>query len=152
MKLIASTVLISIASALVPVINVELYLGVLATQINPASAAAVAISAAVGQLIGKLVWYFVSARSMDAAWIRKKLAQEKWRRRYESWHERLGERPVLAAVVLFASSFVGLPPLLVMAVVAGSLRIPLAVFVPTVVIGRAIRFYLVLMGVDFALH
>ena len=151
MTLILSTVLVSIVSALVPVVNIEVYLGVLATQINPASAIPVAASAGVGQTLGKLVWYAIAAQSMDSRWIRKKLAQEKWRRRYETWHHRLGERPALGGSVLLASSLIGLPPLLIMAVVAGSLRISMWVFVPTIVIGRAARFYLVLMGVDFAL-
>jgi membrane protein YqaA with SNARE-associated domain len=46
----------------------------------------------------------------------------------------------------------GLPPLLVMAAVAGALKMPYWVFLPTIFVGRAMRFWLVLAGVEFLLH
>ena len=43
----------------------------------------------------------------------------------------------------------GIPPLLVMAAVAGALQDAVWVFLPTVFVGRALRFWLVLVGVEF---
>ena len=71
---------------------------------------------------------------------------------YERWEARLSGRPVYGGIVTFLAASVGIPPLLVIAVVAGALRMPMWVFVPTVFVGRAIRFYLVIVGVELLFH
>jgi membrane protein YqaA with SNARE-associated domain len=53
---------------------------------------------------------------------------------------------------MFIAASVGIPPLLVMSVVGGLLKMPLWAFIPTVFVGRSIRFSLLFLGVDFALH
>ena len=50
------------------------------------------------------------------------------------------------------SASVGIPPLLAMAAVAGVLKMPMWVFVPTVLVGRSLRFGLLFLGADFALQ
>jgi membrane protein YqaA with SNARE-associated domain len=57
-------------------------------------------------------------------------------------------RPVYAGAVMFVAASVGIPPLLVMAAVAGMLKMPMWVFLPTVFVGRSIRFGLLFLGVD----
>ena len=47
----------------------------------------------------------------------------------------------------FASAVTGFPPLAVIAVLAGTLRMNFPIFIVTVVAGRTIRFWLVLAGV-----
>ena len=61
-------------------------------------------------------------------------------------------RPVYAVAIMFVAASVGLPPLLVMAAVGGLLKMPLWIFIPTVFVGRTIRFTLLFLGVDFAIH
>jgi membrane protein YqaA with SNARE-associated domain len=39
-----------------------------------------------------------------------------------------------------------------MGAVAGALRMPLWLFVPTVLVGRCVRFALLFLGVDIAVH
>lgn len=154
MILVLTTLGVGLVSAVVPVINMEVYLGVVASQLPSGSAgaltAAVAIAAALGQSLGKLVWYLLAARSFESTWVQRKLAKGAWRTRFDVWHARIAGRPWLTAGVLLASSVVGIPPLLVIAVVAGSLRVPIAVFLPTVVVGRAVRFWCVLTGLAIA--
>ena len=43
---------------------------------------------------------------------------------------------------MFVAASVGIPPLLVMAAVGGLLKMPMWVFVPTVFLGRTVRFTL----------
>jgi len=151
MSLLASIFGISIASALIPIINIELILGGLATQVDGGSSLGLALAAGTGQTIGKVIWWFAAEKSMDSRWVQKKLEKPKWREGYETWSKRIHERPWYAALIIFVSSAGGVPPLLVLAIVAGSLRMPLWAFVPTVWLGRVLRFWFILAGVQFVL-
>jgi membrane protein YqaA with SNARE-associated domain len=153
MLMALTTFATAFVSALVPLVNLELYLGVLATRLDgdPAAVLAAAIATGAGTAGGKLLWYQLATRSMRSRWVERKLAKETWRRAFDKWHGALVGRPWLAAGVLLLASVVGVPPLLVMALVAGALRIPLAVFLPTVAIGRGVRAWLILAGVGAVL-
>jgi membrane protein YqaA with SNARE-associated domain len=142
---------ISIASALVPLINIELILAGLATQTSLGATLGIALAAGTGQTIGKVIWWFAAEKSMESRWVQRKLEKQKWREAYDDWSRRIHERPWYAALVIFVSSAGGIPPLLVLAIVAGSLKMPLWAFVPTVWVGRVLRFWLILAGVSFAL-
>ena len=146
MELVLGTLAFSFGSALLPFLNIELYLA--GVGIAGGGALAIAFVAAVGQLLGKLIWYYVARRGVESEWAQKKLRRPKVRASYERWSERLSERPWYAAAVIFAASTIGLPPLLVMAAVAGALKVPMWVFVPTVLIGRTLRFWAILAGVE----
>ncbi|MCA5893180.1 VTT domain-containing protein [Isoptericola sp. NEAU-Y5] len=151
MGLLLGTFGVGLVSAILPVVNLEVYLGVVGAQVSGTAPAArlvaLALAAGAGQTLGKLVWYLLGARSLESRWVRHKLDLRGRRRRFESWRDRIADRPWLSALVLLASSVVGIPPLLIMAVVAGSLRVPLVVFVPTVALGRALRAWCLLAGV-----
>ncbi|MDO9496464.1 MAG: hypothetical protein Q7J48_12245, partial [Nocardioides sp.] len=67
---------------------------------------------------------------------------------YARWQARMDGRPWFAGAIMLISSFAGVPPLLVMAAVAGALRMRMYVFLPTILIGRTLRFWLVLAGVE----
>jgi len=151
MSLLASIFGISIASALIPIINIELILGGLATQVDGSSTLGLALAAGSGQTIGKVIWWYVAEKSMESTWVQKKLEKPKWREGYETWSKRIHERPWYAALVIFVSSAGGVPPLLVLAIVAGSLKMPLWAFVPTVWLGRVLRFWFILAGVQLVL-
>jgi len=148
-KLLLSTFGFSFASALLPILNAEVYLGAVGTQSSVPAALALALVAAAGATLGKIVWYVVARRSVDTDWVQKKLDRPKVRENYDKWEERTRGRPWYAAGVLFVSSSVGLPPLLITAVLAGSLHMRFSVFVLGVFVGRAARFYVILAGVAF---
>jgi len=149
-KLLLSTFGFSFASALLPLLNAEVYLGAVGTQTTVAASLALALVAAAGATLGKVVWYVVGKRSVDSTWVKKKLDQPKVRESYDRWEERTRGRPWYSAGVLFVSSSLGLPPLLVIAVLAGSLHMRLSVFVLSCFVGRAVRFYAILAGVAWA--
>lgn len=147
MKLVIGTFLFSVASALVPILNVEAYLAAVALEARNLSAWQLAAVGAAGQTVGKVLWYVAGIHSLKIRWIRQKMETEKWQLSYERWHERIVGRPVLAGAITFASAVSGFPPLAVIAVLAGTLRMNFAVFLGTVFVGRTIRFWLVLAGV-----
>lgn len=152
-----ATLGVSVASAVLPIINLEIYLAGVAgasgvAGLGGGGALLFAVAAGLGQTVGKVIWYEVARRGVESAWAQKKLSGPKISRSYATWTARMEGRPWYAAAIIFLAASVGLPPLLVMSAVAGALRMRLWVFVPTVLLGRTLRFYLLLLGVDVALH
>ena len=147
MSLIFGTFLFSIASALVPILNLEIYLGALPSAHDRAFELAVVAGA--GQTLGKVVWYYAGVHSMKLPWLRKKMEAEKWQESYQRWHDRIVGRPFLAGTIVFASAVSGFPPLAVVAVLAGSLEMPFLLFLGTTLVGRIARFWLVLEGAEW---
>lgn len=147
MKLLLGTFLFSVASALIPVLNVEIYLAALPNVEERAFEFAVV--AGTGQTIGKILWYYAGVHSMKVSWLKKKMETEKWQASYQKWHRRIVGRPVLAGTICFVSAFSGFPPLAIIAVLAGSLRMNLPVFIGTCLVGRILRFWLVLEGAEW---
>jgi membrane protein YqaA with SNARE-associated domain len=146
-KLVIGTFLFSVASALIPILNVEAYLAAVAIKAQNLSDWQLAAVGGAGQSVGKILWYVAGFHSLKVRWIRQKMETEKWQLSYERWHERIVGRPVFAGAISFTSAVTGFPPLAVIAVLAGTLRMNFAVFLGTVLIGRTIRFWLVLAGV-----
>lgn len=147
MKLLLGTFLFSVASALIPVLNVEIYLAALPNVEERAFEFAVV--AGTGQTLGKILWFYAGVHSMKVSWLKRKMETEKWRASYEKWHQRIVGRPVLAGTITFVSAFSGFPPLAVIAVLAGSLRMNLPVFIGTTLVGRILRFWAVLEGAEW---
>jgi membrane protein YqaA with SNARE-associated domain len=146
-KLVIGTFLFSVASALIPILNVEAYLAAVAIKAHHLSDWQLAAVGGAGQSAGKILWYVAGIHSLKVRWIRQKMETEKWQLSYERWHERIVGRPVFAGAISFTSAVTGFPPLAVIAVLAGTLRMNFTVFILTVLVGRTIRFWLVLAGV-----
>lgn len=141
---VVSTVGTSMVSALLPVVNTELYLvGVRAA--NPGlSWLALGVAAALGQMVGKLLFYY-SGRGGVRFGRRLRHKTDPCRsRRWAGWvdgfRRACTERPFAAAGTLFLSAVVGLPPFGVMAVVAGAAGMGHTRFLAIGFTGRAIRF------------
>lgn len=140
---------IGVASALVPLINIEAYLGVRAAVASMGSIWLLGFVAAVGQMVGKLVWYYLGASSLNWGWIRRKVEQPRNAARLEAWRARTHHRPVVAGMMLFVSASVGFPPFAIVAVLAGQLRMSLALFLVLGLAGRWLRFVAVLGGAQW---
>lgn len=150
---LVGTFLYSIASALIPVLNAEVYLAAVAgASPTLGKQLALALAAAAGATVGKVIWYYAGQHSLRIPAIRKKMAEPKWQASYAKWNTRISGRPVYAGVIVLASAASGFPPLAVIAVLAGALRVNLAVFVVTCVLGRWLRFWIVLAGADWIKH
>jgi len=148
-----TTFVFSIASALLPFLPMEAYiLGAGAASAGVPTAISLGIAAGAGATMGKIVWYEAARLGIDSKWAQKRLSNPKVRAGYQKWVLRMHGRPWYAAGIMFIAASVGIPPLLVMAAVAGLLKMPMWVFIPTVFIGRTIRFTTLFLGVDFAIH
>jgi membrane protein YqaA with SNARE-associated domain len=148
-----TTFAFSIASALLPFLPIEVYiLGAAAADPTLGTSISLGIAAGAGATVGKIIWYHAALRGIESKWAQKKLAKPKVKASYEKWTARMQGRPWYAAGIIFVAASAGIPPLLAMAAVAGILKMPLWVFIPTVLVGRSIRFTLLFLGVDFAVH
>lgn len=152
MKLILGTFLYSIGSALVPVLNLEVYLGAVAVKLPSLSSWELGFVAAAGQMVGKAVWFYAGVHTMKIPWMRKKMDKPSWQASYAKWHGRIHGRPAYAALICFVAATAGFPPFAVISVLAGSLRMNFWLFFVTGLAGRTLRFWAVLAGVGFALH
>lgn len=131
----------AIGSALIPILNVELYLIGISDQVPHVE---YALIASAGQTVGKIIWFYAGWNALKIRWLAKKMESDSWKASYAKWHARIVGRPVFAGLICLASAASGFPPLAVMAVLFGALRMNFGVFVATVFVGRAIRFYVCL--------
>lgn len=137
---------VSVASALIPVINIEAYLVGSAAVSSDEKIWQLAALAGLGQMLGKVIWYYLGANALRWGWIRRKVEKPKAQAKLEHWRQRTHQRPVLGGVLLLASAAAGVPPLAIVAVLAGQLRMSLPLFVTLVFVGRTARFLAVLGG------
>lgn len=146
MHWIALTLGVCLISALLPVVNAELYLVALVTRQPQLAWWLLGLAAAVGQLTGKLVFFYLGRGSvrLPARWRLHRAADPQ---RYRRWSGRLArfrqtcrDRPVWAGSVLLTAAVVGLPPLAATSFAAGVAGISVRLFVLTGLAGRFARF------------
>ena len=141
----------SIGSALLPLINIEAILALAVSQ-APAATWALVVAATVGQMIGKILWYWGGMHLDRTPFVSTHLEKPKVKASLEKWHERAEGRPWFTAGLLFVSALIGFPPYAVTAVLAGMLRVHFAVFLVTGLLGRGLRFWAVVAGTTSLLH
>ena len=76
-----------------PLVNIEAYLGVRAAVAGVDDIWLLALVAAAGQMVGKMVWYYLGASALHWGWVRRKIEQPKNAARLETWrgpHARAG--------------------------------------------------------------
>ncbi|TIC79754.1 hypothetical protein E8D34_14570 [Nocardioides sp. GY 10113] len=148
-----ATFAFSIASALLPFLPIEVYIvGAGSAVAGTGEAIWLGVAAGAGATVGKVVWYQAARLGIDSAWAQRKLSSPKVRAGYEKWVARAHGRPWYAAGIMFLAASAGIPPLLVMSAVGGILKMPMWIFLPTVFLGRTLRFSLLFLGVDLAIH
>lgn len=144
---IGLTMGIAFVSAFVPVVTIEIYLIQLVERYPDLGWWWLAAAATIGQVAGKLVFY-AAGRELFALprWLHRKAHKQRqgWFRRWlQRFHDAAEHRPLLSAVVLFVSAVVGIPPYGALAFLAGLAEIKLWVFLSTGLVGRGIRFAVV---------
>ena len=152
MNLVWATLGYSILSSVVPIFNIELYLAALATQVTPEQALPLAVMAGVGQALGKYVWYYATVHSMRMPMMQRWLGTEKRQAQLLLWEKRIAGRPALAGGVTFVSGLFGVPPLLVMGVAAGVVRMNIWLFMLMIFLGRGLQSWLILAGLATLFH
>ena len=134
----AGTFVVCLAGGLLPLINTEVYLvglTVLAVQ-DPGPLALVVLMASLGQLAAKIILYYVGYGMFELPRGRFKAKIEAARAYAEKWRDR-------PTWVVAVSSTVGLPPLYLVSLVAGGIRMHLARFVIVCLLGRIVHFAVV---------
>jgi membrane protein YqaA with SNARE-associated domain len=140
---------VGFVSALVPLVNIETYLSVRGAVAGVEGLWLLSLAAAVGQMLGKVVWYYLGANSLSWGWVRKRAETPKAQARLELWRSRTHERPLLAGSLVLVSAFSGFPPFAILAVLAGQLRMSLTLFFVLGLLGRWARFAAVLGGAEW---
>ena len=135
----------SIGSALLPLINIEAILAVAVSQ-SPGAMWGLIIGATIGQMLGKILWYWGGMHVERAPWVHRHLQKPKAKASLDRWHARAEGRPWFTAWLLFVSASLGFPPYAVTAVLAGVLRVPFWIFLLTGLLGRGLRFWAVVTG------
>jgi membrane protein YqaA with SNARE-associated domain len=149
---VVTTALLAVASAVVPVVNLEVaLLGVAAASRAPEWV--LALTAAVGQVAGKTLYYLVGSgviarvpglRRRAGAPRPPSVRRARWALRLAAVQAWAVARPWGPGALTFASALTGLPPFAVTSLLAGTLRMPLWLFWATGVAGRFLRFLAVL--------
>lgn len=140
---------VAFASALVPVINIEAYLGLRAAIAGVGDLWLLGLVASLGQMLGKIIWYYIGASSLEWGWIKRRVERPKQQARLVKWRARTEQRPLLAGTLVFVSAVTGFPPFAVISVLAGQLRMNLVLFLLVGLVGRWLRFVAVLAGVGW---
>lgn len=150
---------VAFGSALLPLISVEIFLIGLATQQPHIHWLALGAVVAVGQVAGKLIYYYAARGSLHLpAFMHRKsklgaaasARRERWRmrtKRLRGWVELLREKchrhPHWMVTTYGLSSVLGLPPFMATSVLAGMVRMKLSAFLSAGLAGRFIRFSII---------
>lgn len=146
---------IAFGSAVVPFVSIELFVIGLATQQPQISCLLLGAAVAVGQVGGKLLYYYAGRGSIHLpAFLHRRprpLTERRARwelrtKRARAWVEtvraKCEEHPHWMLGTYSVSSVVGLPPYMATVVLAGLVRMRLSTFVGAGLVGRFIRFSL----------
>jgi membrane protein YqaA with SNARE-associated domain len=152
MTLAGASLAVGVASALVPLINAELYVLTVAVTAPFAGVLLGVAGLAIGQAIGKLAWFYAGrgGSATLAAWIRKRRAKPpdpsgRWTR----WLRYLTRRPTAVGVVGVSAS-TGIPPLAVVSFAAGASPLRPLEFAALCLSGRCVRFAVVALPAFWA--
>lgn len=123
---------LAFVSGVIPfLVSIELYLLAVAA-FTDASAVAIVCLVTLGQTAAKLVLYLVGRGALNLKWVKKGAASKA--------AGAFAKRPGGGLGIVAASAVIGFPPLYAVALVAGTLRLPLVAFTLIIFAGRLVRF------------
>lgn len=131
--LITGTFLVGVISALFPPVNIEVFLFGVGAVAKPAALPAVVVAASLGQMAGKIGFYFAGRGFV-------KLPLGRYQARFDEWSVRLGRSKRGVDLVMFSSSLWGVPPFLVVPYLAGVFKLSFSRFLGWGLLGRLLRF------------
>ncbi|GAA1272127.1 VTT domain-containing protein [Saccharothrix xinjiangensis] len=140
---------VAFGSSVLPLVSIELFVIGLVTQQPHLSWWWIGLVVAVGQVLGKLLYFLAARGSLRLPAFLKRAARperplspwrRKWRSRMEQVRERCHRHPRWMFGTHAVSSVVGVPPFMFTTVLAGLAGMSSWLFVSTSVIGRFARF------------
>lgn len=136
----AATLGTGFVSALVPVVNIEVFLVALAAARGPEGAWWFALVATVGQMCGKVLIFYAGRGVLRLPAFSRRKATPGGRWDLGRVRLRLEERPRTAGWFVLLSAAVGIPPFAVVSLLAGVVGMRLSTFVIAGSVGRYLRF------------
>jgi membrane protein YqaA with SNARE-associated domain len=131
-----ATLVVSLVSGIVPLVNVELYLmGVVTLAPDSHNIWLLVLMATIGQMTAKVAMYWSARGMLNISLAKYEAAVAKWRVRFQR------SEPQLSFFIL-GSAFIGLPPFFVTSILAGMLRVSFLRFWAMGFCGRFARFIL----------
>ena len=130
-----ATFLFCAASGVIPVLNAEIFLVGAAALSPDSSPAALALVAALGQVVAKSGMYLGGRGILKLPMGKRKADLDAVQARIERWRSK--------DFLVFVSAAVGLPPFFAVSIFAGTLRFPFGRFMLAGFLGRLLRFGLV---------
>jgi len=110
---------------------------ILSPTLSVSSIAPVAILAAVSQILAKSLVFFAGRGIFD-------LSINKYKKKIDAVHQKFLEWGKKTDLLIFISAWIGIPPLYIVSIVAGMLRQSFVGFFFISLVGRILRFVLVL--------
>jgi membrane protein YqaA with SNARE-associated domain len=162
-----------LASTFIPIVNAEIAVAAGAGYASIPLALGWVTGIAVGQTVGKIIWYETSRAGKSLFdWHRRPksttsrpvpaaaplVQSSRWRQlrdRINTFNRRLLDtldQPRRRDSILFLSAVAGVPPLIATATMAGILHFPRRNFILEVASGRLIRFFIIATPFLIALH
>jgi membrane protein YqaA with SNARE-associated domain len=133
---------VCLVSAIVPLVNAELYL-LGASALAPRGFVPVlVIAGSLGQMAGKVAMYYAGRGALTLPWKRLQRMVAAVEERYRRGG---ADSRALGGGLIFVSSVVGIPPFYVVSIASGMFRIPLPLFFTAGMLGRLLRFGLVVL-------
>ncbi len=133
----AATFVVCLVSGLVPIVNAEIYLLSVGALVPHEQVLSLLAPAALGQVIAKSILYFAGTGAL-------RLPRGKVMQKLEGVQKRIESSRFPAGVIVLLSAIIGLPPLYLVSIAAGVLRIRFVVFVAAALAGRLVRFAVLL--------
>ncbi|MFC4560251.1 VTT domain-containing protein [Nocardiopsis mangrovi] len=138
---------VALVSALLPFLNIELYLLGAASISSGPVLTAMALAAGAGQTLGKVAYYYLGRGVLDLPWLRRRADKTgKWGDRVADLRAKAEGRPWWTAGLVAVSSFASIPPFMVVCVLAGTVRMPLWAFAAVTMATRSARFLLLVLA------
>jgi membrane protein YqaA with SNARE-associated domain len=138
---LTGTFLVGFLSGFIPLINLEIFLlGMISILHLSDMLWMIALAAAAGQMLAKMILYYASAGVIK---ITKKKGKRFDPKKIEKISEKLLKGGWKGDSVMLASALFGLPPIYLTALVAGIARYPIVKFLILGLIGRFFRFFAV---------
>jgi len=135
--LYGGTFAVCFVSGLVPFVNAEIWLvAITLVAVSPSQLPLVVLLAATGQVVAKVLLYYAALGAVRIPTGRFREKVEKARARVASWKDR-------PHAVLWSAATVGLPPFYVVSLLAGALGYRLRALLSIGMIGRTVRFAVV---------
>ena len=132
MKRFLATFVYSFVAGVFPLLNVEAYLLAFSSYLSPDAMVPIVIAATAGQMVAKSLLYLSGLGLLN-------LPHSATRYRIERVSERLRNYRRGTWTLVLISSFFGLPPLYVVSIAAGTLRLNFGLFLAISTAGRLLR-------------